>query len=42
MFNNLTTLIVDVIVYSILLGVVGIIIVLTWGKEKKDVRSEEV
>ncbi|MBN1985372.1 MAG: hypothetical protein JW761_03655 [Prolixibacteraceae bacterium] len=34
MFNNLTTLIVDVIVYSILLGVVGIIIVLTWGKEK--------
>ena len=36
MFNNLTALIVDVIVYSILLGVVGIIIVLTWGKEKKE------
>jgi hypothetical protein len=36
MINNLTTVFVDVIVYSILLGVVGIVIVLTWGKEKKE------
>jgi len=35
MFSNLTTIFVDVLVYSIMLGVVGIVIVLTWGKEKK-------
>lgn len=36
MISNLTALFVDVLVYSIMLGVVGIVIVLTWGKEKKE------
>lgn len=34
MFNNLTALIVDVLVYTILLGIVGMVVVLTWGKDK--------
>jgi len=36
MISNLTALLVDVLVYTLVLGVVGIIIVLTWGKEKKE------
>lgn len=36
MISNLTALIVDVLVYTLVLGVVGMIIVLTWGKEKKE------
>jgi len=34
MFNNITALIIDVVVYTILLGIVGIVVVLTWGKDK--------
>lgn len=36
MISNLTALMVDVLVYTLVLSVVGIIIVLTWGKEKKE------
>lgn len=34
MFNNFTTLVVDVLVYTVMLGIVGIVVVLTWGKNK--------
>ncbi len=34
MFNNLTALIVDVVVWAFILAIVGLIIVLTWGKDK--------
>ena len=35
MFNNFTAVIVDIVVYAALMAVTGLIIVLTWGKEKK-------
>ena len=31
---DLTVVFVDVIVYTVLLAVMGLVIVLTWGKEK--------
>ncbi len=34
MYNNLTVLIVDVVVFTLLMAVVGMVIVLLWGKEK--------
>ena len=34
MFSNLSVLLVDVIVYAIMLAVVGMVIVVLWGKEK--------
>ena len=34
MYNNLTVLIVDVVVFTLLMSVVGMVIVLLWGKEK--------
>jgi len=32
-FNSLTVLIVDVLISAFVLGIVGMVIVLTWGKE---------
>ena len=34
MFNNFTAIIVDVIVNTLVMAVIGIVIVLLWGKEK--------
>jgi hypothetical protein len=34
MFNNFTALIVDVMIWSIITAIMGLVIVLTWGKEK--------
>ena len=33
MYNNFTVLVVDVVVYTVMMAVVGAIIVLLWGKE---------
>jgi hypothetical protein len=35
MYNNFTGLIVDVVVATVFMAVIGMIIVLTWGKNKK-------
>ena len=34
MYNNVSVVIVDVIVYTVMLAIVGMVIVLLWGKEK--------
>ena len=34
MFNSFTALIVDVIIWVIIIAIMGLVIVLTWGKEK--------
>ena len=34
MFNNFTAIIADVVVNTLVMAVLGLIIVLTWGKEK--------
>jgi len=36
MYNNLMVVLVDVVVYTVLMAIVGAVIVLFWGKEKKD------
>jgi hypothetical protein len=35
MFNNLTALLVDVVAYTFITAIMGLVIVLTWGKEKQ-------
>ncbi|MBK6281315.1 MAG: hypothetical protein IPF54_00375 [Draconibacterium sp.] len=34
MFNNFTAIIVDVVVNTVVMAILGLVIVLTWGKEK--------
>jgi hypothetical protein len=34
MFNNFTAIVVDVVVNTLVMAVLGLVIVLTWGKEK--------
>ncbi len=34
MFNNFTAIVVDIVVNTLVMAVLGLIIVLTWGKEK--------
>jgi hypothetical protein len=34
MFGNLGTLLVDILVSAVVYSIVGIVIILTWGKEK--------
>jgi hypothetical protein len=34
MFNNFTAIIVDVFVNTVVMAVIGLVIVITWGKEK--------
>jgi hypothetical protein len=34
MFNNVTAIAVDVVVNTVAMAIIGLVIVLTWGKEK--------